>query len=120
MSFTDVVAVVLMLALAALLVFTWYRCHVRLRAKGYGRLVISALLLLSLIAVFWLFSEIGNANFTVFGIPTIWILLAIGIARVLPTRAGGRAARWRHGGQDAGARSCRTRSGGSRRSSAVR
>ena len=114
MAFTDVVAVVLMLALAAVVIFTWYRCHVRLRAKGYGRFVISALLLLSLVAVFWLFSEIGNANFTVFGIPTIWILLAIGIARVLPTRAGGRAAPLvpRRAGRRT--RSCRTRWGGSR------
>jgi hypothetical protein len=92
MSLPDVIAVVLMLALAASVILTWSRCHVRLGAKGYGRFVISSLLLLSLVAVFWSFSDVGNAIFTVFGIPTLWILFAIGIARALPTRAGGRAA----------------------------
>ena len=96
MSFADVVAnvvaVLLLLALAASVIFTWYRCHIRLRAKGYGRFVISALLLLSFAATFWLLSNNGSDSLEVFGTPMVWILFAIGIARVLPTRAGGRAA----------------------------
>lgn len=89
---SDVVAAALLLILAALLIFTWYRCHVRLRAKGYGRFVTFVLLLLSVILTVWLLSRIDNDIFRVLGIPVLWMLFGAGLARALPARAGGRAA----------------------------
>jgi hypothetical protein len=92
MSFSDLVAAALLLGLAALVMFTWYRCHLRLRAKGYGRFVIALSFFLSLTAAFWLLSRFDNAVLPVLGAPVMWMLFAIVTARVLPTRAGGRAA----------------------------
>ena len=93
MSFvTAVITFVLLAAFPAALIFTWYRCHVRLREKGFGRFPITTCFLITLIASFYLLSTAGNDVLTVFGAPLVWMLLAIVVARVAPRRAGSAAA----------------------------
>ena len=100
-----VITLTLLVAVPAAVVFTWYRCHVRLRAKGYGRFVITAALLLSFLASFSLLSRTGNNVLVAFGSPTAWVLFVTGVARVAPMRpAGPRAVRPRFSRRRAGRR----------------
>lgn len=90
MSFlTAVITFVILAAFPIAVVYAWYRCHLGLRAKGYGRFVITLSFFVSLIASFLLLSGTASDVITVFGAPAIWILFVVGIARVAPVRARG-------------------------------
>jgi hypothetical protein len=89
MMLVGVITLALLVAVPTALIFTWYRCHVRLRAKGYGRFVITLSFLLALFASFSVFSRTGNDVLMTLGAPAAWVLFVIGLARVVPAHTGG-------------------------------
>ena len=89
MSFlTGLITSVVLIAPFAALVYTWYRCHKQLRAKGYGPLLISVPLLTLLFACFAVAAPIANEVVKVFGPPFLWIAAALLLATVVPARKG--------------------------------
>ena len=76
------------LALLAALVYTWYRCHKRLRARGYGPVLISVAFSLLLIVSLVIGGSSRQEAVTVVLPYVLWIAVALALTWVMPARKG--------------------------------
>lgn len=111
MSFlTSLLFLIGALGLIVALIWTWYRCHVRLRAKGYGwifTIVGSAVLIGPCFIIAGLLLGLLKSDVAVtLSLPALWIALAILLTRLLPDRspAARHRRRLRRGERRSGAR----------------
>jgi hypothetical protein len=107
---TSLLTFIIGLGLLVALIWTWNRCRVRLRAKGYGWIftIVGSVVLMEFCFVIagLLVDRLKSDVAVTLGLPALWIGLAIPLTRLLPDRspAARHQRRLRRGERRAGAR----------------